>query len=84
MKRRREREREILFFFIFLSFEITLMKKSKSIEMNEKNEKKFGPSDSLVKYFKKKSTEWAPYRRNLIDSHCHFDMLFDKYVILES
>lgn len=48
---------------------------------NNNKEKEFGPSDALVEYFKKKSTEWAPYRRNLIDSHCHFDMLFDKYVI---
>lgn len=33
---------------------------------------------SLVEFFKKKSAEWADYSMNLVDSHCHFDMLFMK------
>lgn len=33
---------------------------------------------SLVEFFKKKSFEWDKYTNNLVDSHCHFEMLFSK------
>lgn len=32
----------------------------------------------LVNYFKQKSLEWKNLSNNLVDTHCHFDMLFPK------
>lgn len=39
-----------------------------------------GAEPSLVEFFKKKSLKWNEYSKNLVDSHCHFDMLFSKFV----
>jgi hypothetical protein len=33
----------------------------------------------LIKFFKMKSLEWKNYSKNLVDTHCHFDMLFSRY-----
>lgn len=35
---------------------------------------------SLVEFFRKKSFQWADCSMNLVDSHCHFDLLFGKLV----
>lgn len=32
----------------------------------------------LISYLKKKSSEWKHFPNNLVDSHCHFDLLFPK------
>jgi hypothetical protein len=33
----------------------------------------------LTKFFEMKSSEWKNYSKNLVDTHCHFDMLFSRY-----
>lgn len=35
-------------------------------------------SKQLINYFKQKSFEWKNFSNNLVDTHCHFDMLFPK------
>lgn len=34
---------------------------------------------SLIEFFEKKAAKWSSYSMNLVDAHCHFDMLFMKY-----
>lgn len=36
--------------------------------------------DEMVKFFRKKNLKWKDITKNLIDTHCHFDMLFSKLV----
>lgn len=38
----------------------------------------FLPDQETLNYFKAKSEEWKGYSKNLVDTHCHFDMLFPK------
>jgi hypothetical protein len=33
----------------------------------------------LTEYVKAKSIEWKDYPKQLVDTHCHFDMLFKRY-----
>lgn len=40
--------------------------------------KSFYVKDDLRKFFEKKALKWKSYHKNLVDSHCHFDMLFNK------
>ena len=35
-------------------------------------------SDKYQSYFAKKAASWSKYPNNLIDSHCHFEMLFSR------
>jgi hypothetical protein len=44
----------------------------------DKRANAFLPSVRLLDFFKKKSLEWKSFNRNLVDSHCHFDMMFAK------
>lgn len=38
----------------------------------------FYVKDDLRRFFEKKALRWKNYHKNLVDSHCHFDMLFNK------
>lgn len=38
----------------------------------------FYVKDDLRRFFEKKALKWKNYHKNLVDSHCHFDMLFNK------
>ncbi len=42
-------------------------------------EKNVKLTDELCKFFADKSIEWKEYSNNLVDSHCHIEMLFYKY-----
>jgi hypothetical protein len=35
-------------------------------------------NSKLSEYFRAKSDEWRDYNRNLVDSHCHLEMIFTK------
>ena len=36
------------------------------------------PSEEMIEYTREKAKEWKNYHMNLVDTHCHFDMLFSK------
>lgn len=38
------------------------------------------PTDKILEFFEHKSNEWKKYPKILVDTHCHFDMLFAKCV----
>lgn len=38
------------------------------------------PTDKILEFFEHKSSEWKKYPKILVDTHCHFDMLFAKCV----
>ena len=38
------------------------------------------PDECQKDFFRKKSTEWKDYSTNLVDSHCHFEMLFYRFI----
>jgi hypothetical protein len=39
------------------------------------------PTDKILEFFEHKSSEWKKYPNILVDTHCHFDMLFAKCVV---
>lgn len=36
----------------------------------------------LFEFFKRKSAEWSRISMNLIDTHCHLEILFNRFVII--
>ncbi len=50
---------------------------NKSSSFSAKSYKKY-VSDDLKEFFLNKSKKWQNYRQNLVDTHCHFDMMFSK------
>ena len=46
-------------------------------EITTRDDSTFINSD-LSEYIRKKSIEWKCYPKELIDTHCHFDMLFKR------
>ena len=45
---------------------------------SDMSNQKFYVKDDLKRFFEKKALKWKSYHKNLIDTHCHFDMLFNK------
>jgi hypothetical protein len=65
------------------SFASIAITKSATMDFSFSNERRarYFPDEKLINYFTNKSSEWKNYANNLVDSHCHFDMLFYKSVI---
>lgn len=57
---------------------IKINSRSLSLDKYNRTYEYFLPNTQLVDYFRKKSIEWSEMSKNLVDTHCHFDMLFTK------
>lgn len=63
------------------SKKISSITKSATMDFSNEKRARYLPDEKLIKYFEDKSAQWKNYANNLVDSHCHFDMLFYKSVI---
>ena len=62
--------------------ENSTLSKSESVQsLNQLTTDKSGSSENLLeltKFFQAKSKEWEGFSKNLVDSHCHLDIIFAK------
>lgn len=47
-------------------------------ELQEPRRSLESPNEELIRFTQEKAKEWKAYPMNLIDTHCHFDMLFSR------
>ena len=47
-------------------------------EQRESRRSPESPNEELIRFTQEKAKEWKTYPMNLIDTHCHFDMLFSR------
>ena len=58
------------------SFQDTILGLRDASKFNSSNLEMYLPDWYQKRFFYNKSTEWKEYPNNLVDTHCHFEMLF--------